>query len=177
MRRQLLCPRVWRETGGEDPSSSSRPQLFVIDFEDSNITASPRSPLTWRGVPVRVSDYLQHWQHHIVQLSAGVWRCWSSLPLPTQDLSILPRHLIDPRLCSTPGDVLGTVLRTVSTAAAWHSRGGVLLTEISAVSCPHQYCRSGGSGEQGDGTVVLGLSARAPQGTNPGVAMTGVGEG
>ena len=47
--------------------------------------------------------------------------------------------------------------------------------QVGAVGCPHHHCRGRGSGEQGDGTQVLGHTASGqPEGAQPGVAVTSV---
>ena len=47
--------------------------------------------------------------------------------------------------------------------------------QVGAVGCPHHHCRGRGSGQQGDGTQVLGhIASGQPEGAQPGVAVTSV---
>ena len=47
--------------------------------------------------------------------------------------------------------------------------------QVGAVGCPHHHSRGRGSGQQGDGTLVLGHTASGqPEGAQPGVAVTSV---
>ena len=122
------------------------------------------------NVIVRVSDDLLDLEDHIVLLlCAGV-----GIPLTTQHLRIVPRHLRDLGTGATLLTASAAASANVGTATVRNDISLPRLAEVRAVGARDEDGGAGGSGQQGDPTVVEGSLSYRPQRAQPGVAVAGV---
>ena len=162
------------ETGGVDlVSGGERLKLLISDLDHGNVSGYKLTILfTTRYSEVRVSDDLLHRQDHVVLL-LGVGCC---VPLSADDLNIVPRHLLSLGTGAAFLSLSAGVWPDVGAAAVRYDFSFLRLAEEGAVSAGHQDGGAGGSGQEGDGTVVS-CWVDPLQATEPRVSVTGVVQG
>ena len=161
------------ETGGVDlVSDGERLKPLISDLDHGNVSSHKLTVLfTTRYSEVRVSDDLLQRQDHVVLLLVG-----GGVPLSTENLDILPRHLLGLGTGATFFSLSAGVWPDVGAAAVRYDFSFLRLADEGAVSAGHQDGGAGGSGQEGDGTVVS-CWVDPLQATEPRVSVTGVVQG
>ena len=159
------------ETGGVDlVSGGERLKPLISDLDHGNVSRHKLTILfTTRYSEVRVSDDLLHRQDHVVLL-LGVG---GGVPLTADDLNIVPRHLLGLGTGAAFLSLSAGVWPDVGAAAVRYDFSFLRLADEGAVSAGHQDGGAGGSGQEGDGTVVS-CWVDPLQATEPRVSVTGV---
>ena len=151
-----------RQTGGVDLVSGGVQQVKVpiLDMENSEVVSHevcvcfpPDDFVIWMP-----GDLLNVEDDFVLLLGVR-----GGVPLPAEDLHIIPRHLN--RLS------IGATLLIVTTETGAHVGTATVgndvplrgLADLGTVSTGHQDCGTRGSGEQGHGTEVGGLLADTSQ--------------
>ena len=150
-----------------------RLKIIIINMNHCDVVGHKLGVLfSSRNVKLRVSDDLLDLEDDVVLLlSVGV-----GVPLTTQHLHVVPRHLRDLGTGATVLSVSAPCSTHIGTAAVGHNISLLRLAEIRAVGGSDEDGGAGGSGQQGDPAVVS-YWPNTSQATQPGVAMAGVLEG
>ena len=119
-------------------------EVIILGVNYSNVVRNILAvPLPSGYVKIWMPGDLLYGQDDVVLLlSVG-----GSVPLPTQNLHISPRHLHSPGIPATVSAVSADVRTHVRTAAVGEDVSLLRLTEEGAVSAGYQDCRARGSGE------------------------------
>ena len=100
-----------------------------------------------------MSDEFNNGQDDVILLVKVV----GDVPLPALHLHVVPRHLRGVRTGATVFLVSAGTRTNVGTATVWQDFSFLRLAEIRAVGARDEDGGAGGSGQQGDSTVVRGL--------------------